>query len=99
MHGIDLHIEHVNASMIVITFFVLLYGCSIPLIVLFGLINLVVLFYITKFTFIKYGKKPLRLGHSISRTIVNLILIGILIHCLMTPIFLGAEGIGMKNMH
>ncbi len=90
MHGIDLHMEHVNASMIVINYFVFLYGCPIPLTVIFGLFNIIILFYITKFTFIKYGNQPLRIGHSINRTVSNMILLGIVIHCLMTPIFIGA---------
>jgi hypothetical protein len=76
--------------MIVITYFAFLYGCPIPLTVIFGLINLIILFYITKLTFIRYSHKPLRLGHSISRTVSNMVLIGIIIHCLIAPIFIGA---------
>jgi hypothetical protein len=82
-----------------IVLFALLYGCSIPVTIIFALCNLVFLFYTTKYTFIKYGAKPMRMGHSLSRVSVNILLIGVVIHCLMAPIFLGAKGIGEDNSH
>lgn len=99
MSGINFHMEHINASMIVINYFVQLYNCPIPITVCFGLVNITFLFYCTKWTFIKYGTKPLRLGHSINRTVINMLLLGIVIHCIMAPIFLCADGIGKNNSH
>lgn len=99
LQGVDLHMENVYASMNVIVLFAMLYGCPIPIVVIFALVNLLILFYITKWTFIRYGAKPMRMGHSINRTVVNILLLGVIIHCIVTPIFLGAEGIGKNNSH
>lgn len=99
LHGVDIHMEHVYASMIVINYFALLYGCPMPITVCFCFINLVFLFYTSKITLIKFSFKPLRMGHSINRTVTNLLFLGVVIHCIMTPIFLCAEGIGKNNSH
>lgn len=99
MYGVDLHLENIYASMHSIVLFGLLYGCPIPITVIFSLINLLFLFYTSKWTFIRYTKKPLRMGQSLSRISVNILLIGVVIHCIMTPIFLGASGIGEDNSH
>jgi hypothetical protein len=93
-HGVNLHVENAYASMHTIVLFALLYGCPIPITILFSLLNLLFLFYTLKWTFIKYGAKPLRMGHSLSRVSINILLIGVIIHCIMAPIFLGATGIG-----
>lgn len=90
LHGVDLHMDHVYASMIVINYFSYLYGCPIPVTACFALINLIFLFYTTKWSFIKYGRNPLRMGHSINRTVTNLLFIGVIIRCIMAPIFLCA---------
>lgn len=90
LNGVDLHMENTYASMNTIFLFFMLYGCSFPIISFFCLINTIVLFYCTKWNFINYVTKPKRMGHSINRTCTNILLMGIVLHCFMAPIFLGA---------
>lgn len=99
LHGVDLHIEHIYATMHTISLFGFLYGCPIPVTIFFCLFNLIFLFYTSKWTFIRYATRPLRMGHSLSRTSVNILFIGLIIHCVMAPIFLGAKGIGQDSHH
>lgn len=91
--------EHVYASIQTISIFAFLYGCPFPITMLFSLFNLIFLFYSVKWVFIRYGSKPLRMGHSLNRVSVNILFIGVVIHCIMAPIFLGATGIGENNSH
>jgi len=99
LHGVDLHIENFYATMHTIVLFGLLYGCSVPITIIFSLVNLTILFYTNKWTFIRYATRPLRMGHSLNRISVNILFIGLIIHCVMTPIFLGARGIGEESAH
>lgn len=39
------------------------------------------------------------MGHSVNRTATNMLLIGVVFHCFMTPIFLGADGISKNNLN
>lgn len=41
----------------------------------------------------------MRMGHSINRTASNMLFLGIILHCIMSPIFLYAKGIAKNNAH
>ena len=93
LHGVHLHFEAIYASCIAICFFVFLYGACIPIVVFFGFANLLVLFLVSKWIFVKYSNNPIRLGHSINQLVIKIMFVGICIHCIISPIFLFAPGI------
>ena len=70
-----------------------------PIVTIFGFFNLLVLYFTNKYGFIRNGSWPMRMSHCINRMVIKILLVGVLIHCIITPIFLGAPGIATDRSH
>jgi hypothetical protein len=64
-----------------------------PLVYPFATISLFILFWSTKFIFINFCAKPLLYSHSMNSLLIKILFFGIILHCFVTPLFLGARTI------
>lgn len=95
LKGIQLHMEDVYSSAIVISLFTFLYFTAIPLVLLLGFVSMTVLFWVCKFVFVKKSESLPKMSHSVNHTVANILMFALIIHCVMAPIYLGAPGIGV----
>jgi hypothetical protein len=64
-----------------------------PIIYAFACISLFILYWVVKLVFIKFCAKPLLCSHSTNSLIVKVLIFGIIMHCLVSPFYFGAETI------
>ena len=93
LEGQQIEIDFIYAFTATLICFALLFGASIPLIYPFTCIALSLLYWSTKFIFVNYCAKPLLYSHSMNSLMVKILFIGVMLHCLVSPLFFGAATI------
>lgn len=77
--------------MLALFLFAMLYYSAMPVIFLFVFASLLLLYWSMKITFVKFCRKPPIYSHSISRLCVKICFYGVLINCIVSPLYFGAE--------
>jgi hypothetical protein len=60
-----------------------------PILWIFGTVSIILLYWSYKYIFINYCQQPLVYGHSINHLITKIILFGICLSSLTTPLLIG----------
>ena len=88
-----IEIEYIYGAVLTVIFYTLLFGSSFPLVYAFGFISLFVLYWSFKYVFIEFCQKPLAYNHSFNEFVIRILFAGIIMHCVITPVFFKAENI------
>ena len=65
-----------------------------PILYILGFFSYAIMFWAFKYVFIRFCAKPYKYNHSINRRVKKMIIGGIIMHCIISPVFLRAPEIG-----
>lgn len=97
LEGEPIEIEYIYATALTVLYYTFLFGTCLPLNYFLAFISLLVIYWSNKYVFITYCQHPLTFNHSVNSLVTRTLLIGLIMHCVMTPIFLQAENVGGQN--
>lgn len=77
--------------------FTLLYFPIMPVIFIFSGLSLFLMYWTVKATFIRTCRKPPIYNHVLNRLGFRMILFGIILNCILTPLFFGSQRRGEEE--
>lgn len=75
--------------MLALFLFCMLYFSCMPLIYIFVYISLFLLYWVLKYNLIRLASKPPIYGHSINELAMKIVVIGLAINSLVSPLYFG----------
>lgn len=89
LKGTKFDFEFVYAEMLALFLFCMLYFSAIPIIYLASYLSMVFLYWVVKYKFVRLDPKPPVYSHSINELATKVVLFGLAINSIVSPLYYG----------
>lgn len=91
MKGFSFDLEFIYSEILSLFLFCMLYFACMPIVYLFVYVSLFLLYWIVKYKFVRMDRRPPVYAHAINDLAVKIIVIGLTINSVVSPLYYGAQ--------